>query len=168
MISTIVRSPFGRGLYVACDTRGVVASRWTAASARPPAKNGDHALLREAVLQLREYFAGRLRRFDVPLFLDGTPFEVAAWKAVAQLETGLLVSYADVARAIGRPNAYRGVARAMGRTPLALFIPAHRVLGADGRIKGASATSMRRRLFTFERGIVTVDAKPVSPIRLQW
>lgn len=153
VISTVVRSPFGRGLYVACDTRGIVASRWTGVPTRPPAKKIGYALLHEAVLQLRAYFAGRLRRFDVPLSVDGTPFEVSAWDAVAQLETGVLVSYTDVARALGRPNAYRGVARAMGRTPLALFIPSHRVLGADGRLKGASATSMRRRLFAFERGL---------------
>jgi O-6-methylguanine DNA methyltransferase len=63
----------------------------------------------------------------------------------------MLVSYADIARAIGRPRAHRGVARAMSRTPLDLFIPAHRVLGADGTIKGDELqTAMRRQLLQFE------------------
>ncbi|MBC5800958.1 MAG: methylated-DNA--[protein]-cysteine S-methyltransferase [Candidatus Eremiobacteraeota bacterium] len=152
--SAVVGSPFGARLYVACDTQGIVASRWTRAPTRDVAKRGDEALLGEAVRQLRAYFAGRLERFDVPLRLTGTPFEVAVWSAVAQLRTGTLISYADVARAIGRPRAYRGVARALARTPLALFIPAHRVVGADGRLKGASAASLRRRLITFESRLV--------------
>jgi len=156
--SAVAQSPFGVGLYVACDTQGIVASRWTHARARAPAIMGHDALLSEAVRQLRAYFAGRLGRFDVPLCLAGTPFEVAVWRAVAQLATGTLISYADVARAVGRPNACRGVARAMTRTPLALFIPAHRVVGADGRVKGASATSMRRRLIAFERQTARPDA----------
>lgn len=169
--SVVVRTPFGRGLYVACDTRGIVASRWTTPPVRSAARassaahvsssagvqstgaNSGHALLGEAVRQLRAYFAGRLGRFDVPFSVDGTPFEVAVWSAVAQLECGTLISYADVARAVGRPNAYRGVARAMGRTPLALFIPAHRVVGSDGRLKGAAVGSMRQRLIAFERGL---------------
>ncbi len=147
--SVVVRTPFGRGLYVACDAHGIVASRWTTALERQADRCS--ALLDEAVRQLRAYFAGRLRRFNVPLSVEGTGFELAVWSAVTELSCGSLVSYADVARAVGRPNAYRGVARAMSRTPLALFIPAHRVVGADGRLKGAGARSMRRRLVDFER-----------------
>ena len=111
-------------------------------------------MLRESVRQLRAYFAGRLRRFEVPLSFTGTSFACEVWTAVAQLETGTLVSYADVARAVGRPGAQRGVAQAMARTPLALFIPAHRVIGSDGRVKGASPHSMRCRLVDFERELI--------------
>lgn len=108
------------------------------------------ALLVEASAQVRAYFAGRLARFDLPLDLRGTEFQLAAWRAVAALCFGEFVSYADVARAIGHPLAHRGVARAMSLAPLALFIPAHRVIGADGRVKGASARSMRIQLAKFE------------------
>ncbi|MBV8491621.1 MAG: methylated-DNA--[protein]-cysteine S-methyltransferase [Candidatus Eremiobacteraeota bacterium] len=97
------------------------------------------------------YFGRRLRRFDLPLALHGTAFQLDVWRVVAGLEFGEFVSYADVARGVGRPLAHRGVAMAMSRTPLDLFVPAHRVVGADGRIKGAAPGSVRRQLVQFER-----------------
>jgi O-6-methylguanine DNA methyltransferase len=119
------------------------------------AKRAKHvrtdSLVREAAAQVRAYFARRLRRFDLPLEPEGTPFAIAVWQCVAGLSFGEFVSYADVARAIGRPLAHRGVALAMGRTPIDLFVPAHRVIGADGRVKGALPGSLRLRLADFER-----------------
>jgi O-6-methylguanine DNA methyltransferase len=84
------------------------------------------------------------------LHLEGTPFQIDVWHFVAALEVGELVAYGDLARAIGRPRAHRGVAAAMRRTPIDLFIPAHRVVGADGSVRGAGPNSLRRRLLTFE------------------
>jgi methylated-DNA-[protein]-cysteine S-methyltransferase len=111
-------------------------------------------LLTEAAAQVGAYLRGALRRFDLPLLFDGTALQNDAWALVAELDFGEFVSYADVARAIARPAAHRGVAAAMGATPFALFVPAHRVLGSDGRVRGATPNSMRIKLFEFERAIM--------------
>jgi methylated-DNA-[protein]-cysteine S-methyltransferase len=144
-----IPTPFGCDLLIVSNGSAIVASDFVAAK-RAPTKASD-ALLVEASAQVRAYFSRRLRRFDLPLAVDGTPFRVAVWRAVATLAFAEFVSYADVARAVGHPLAHRGVAAAMGRTPLDLFIPAHRVIGADGRIKGAAPRSLRARLAAFER-----------------
>lgn len=147
-----ILTPLPFALEVESDQDAVVSARFVrrrrAAAAR--ASGGD-ALLDEAAAQVRAYFARRLRRFDLPLKFEGTPFSQAVWECVAGLSFGEFVSYADVARAIGRPMAHRGVAMAMGRTPIDLFVPAHRVVGADGRVKGATPGGVRLALVDFER-----------------
>src|ERR1700729_3274902 len=145
-----VSTPFGRDLLIVGNGEAILASDF-AAPKHPSKSKPTDALLAEAVSQVRAYFARGLDRFDLPLALDGTAFQVAAWRAVASLAFGQFVSYADVARAVGRPLAHRGVAAAMGRSPLDLFIPAHRVVGADGRVKGGTPGSTRLLLVAFER-----------------
>jgi methylated-DNA-[protein]-cysteine S-methyltransferase len=145
-----VRTPLRRDLLIVGNGQAILASDFVPPKRASQSKPSD-ALLAEAGAQVRAYFQRRLRRFDLPLALHGTPLQVAAWRAVASLCFGEFVSYADVARAIGRPLAHRGVATAMARAPLDLFIPAHRVIGADGRVKGTGPTSVRFRLAEFER-----------------
>ncbi len=143
-----IATPFGLDLVVRAIGGSIVASDFVAH--RAAAAQPSDMLLRETVRQVRAYCARRLERFDLPLALEGTPLQIAAWTIVSELAFGEVVSYADVARAIGRPGAHRGVAAAMGRTPLDLFVPAHRVVGADGRVRGAPEGSLRRRLLAFE------------------
>jgi O-6-methylguanine DNA methyltransferase len=145
-------TPLGWDLRLASDGRVIVASDFVRRRGVSPRRSTTQdALLREARAQVDAYFARRLRRFDLPLAFAGTPFQCAVWELVARLEFGAVVSYADVARALGRPNAHRGVAAALAKTPLALLVPAHRVVGAGGRVKGSALGSLRRRLLAFER-----------------
>lgn len=144
-----ISTPLGIDLLVGSDGERIVSSDFRHERGSNGSSKPD-ALLREARDQVRAYFRKRLRRFELPLAFDGTPFQVRVWECVSALEVGEVVSYVDVARAVGHPRAHRGVAMAMGKAPFDLFVPAHRVVGADGRIKGATPTSLRRRLLTFE------------------
>jgi O-6-methylguanine DNA methyltransferase len=144
---TVLPTPFGVALEIVSSGQAIVASDFVR---KPPARGKRDALLREAAAQVHAYFRKQLARFDVPLALHGTAFQVDVWVFVSRLETGELISYSDLARGIGRPRAARGVARAMSQAPLDLFVPAHRVVGAGGTIRGAGRGSMRRKLLAFE------------------
>jgi methylated-DNA-[protein]-cysteine S-methyltransferase len=144
-----LKTPWNRVLRVRGDGQKITESAFVAVS--HPLRRSTDRLLLEAAVQVREYCRGKLRRFDLPLLLNGTALQNDAWACVAALEFGEIVSYADIARAIARPSAHRGVAAAMSAAPLALFIPAHRVVGSDGRIRGAGERSMRVTLLEFER-----------------
>jgi methylated-DNA-[protein]-cysteine S-methyltransferase len=146
-----IGTPWPYDLTVECTGDAIVSARFTHRARRARTPRPALPLLAEAAEQVRAYFARRLDRFDLPLTFEATPFCQAVWECVAQLSFGEFVSYADVARAIGRPLSHRGVAAAMGRTPIDLFVPAHRVVGADGRVKGAAPGGIRLRLVAFER-----------------
>ncbi|MCH5276466.1 MAG: methylated-DNA--[protein]-cysteine S-methyltransferase [Desulfovibrionaceae bacterium] len=96
-------------------------------------------LLRLACGQLREYFAGRLRDFDLPLAPRGTEFQRLVWRALRAIPYGETRSYGQTARAIGRPRACRAVGLANNRNPIAIIVPCHRVIGADGSLTGYAA-----------------------------
>jgi len=105
--------------------------------ARPePGWVPNRAPFREAVRQLRAYFDGRLRRFDLPLDPRGTPFQRKVWSALRRIPYNRTTSYGALARRIGRPTAARAVGAANGRNPLPIFIPCHRVVGAGGDLTG--------------------------------
>lgn len=144
-----IETPIGVTLVV--DSRGErICAATFSRNLKVEARLTSNALLREAKRQVQAYFKKRLLRFDLPLHFEGTDFQKDVWNFVAGLETGQLVSYSDLARAIGRPRAHRGVAAAMRMTPIDLFVPAHRVVGADGSVRGAGPNSVRRRLLAFE------------------
>jgi methylated-DNA-[protein]-cysteine S-methyltransferase len=96
--------------------------------------------------QLAEYFDGRGRSFDLPLKPTGSPFELAVWRALLEIPYGETVSYGELAARIGRPDAARAVGVANGRNPIAVIIPCHRVIGADGSLTGYGGGLERKRL----------------------
>lgn len=95
-------------------------------------------LLRETKKQLEAYFAGRLREFDLPLHLEGTPFRLKVWEALRQIPYGQVISYGELARRIGQPGASRAVGGANRHNPISIIVPCHRVVAADGAIGGYS------------------------------
>ena len=95
-----------------------------------------HDSVNDAVIQLDEYFAGSRRDFELPLDLQGTEFQVAAWNALAEIPYGRTASYGQQAASIGRPKAVRAIGGANGRNPVAIVLPCHRIVGADGSLTG--------------------------------
>jgi methylated-DNA-[protein]-cysteine S-methyltransferase len=95
-----------------------------------------HDSVNDAITQLQEYCDGSRRDFDLPLDLQGTEFQVAAWRALADIPYGHTASYGQQAASIGRPKAVRAIGGANGRNPVAIVFPCHRIVGADGSLTG--------------------------------
>jgi AraC family transcriptional regulator of adaptative response/methylated-DNA-[protein]-cysteine methyltransferase len=114
---------------------------------------GGDAVLERAERDLAAYFAGTLRSFDMPLAMPGTDFQREVWSALREIPYGTTTSYGQLAASLGRPGAQRAVARANGDNRLAIVIPCHRVVGADGALTGYGGGVWRkRRLLELERG----------------
>ncbi|MFC5498067.1 methylated-DNA--[protein]-cysteine S-methyltransferase [Caenimonas terrae] len=115
----------------------------------------DHPLLREAVAQLGDYFAGRRTQFELPLDLQGgTAFQQSVWQALLAIPAGGTTSYGDISRRVGRPAAVRAVGAAVGRNPLSIVVPCHRVLGRDGSLTGyAGGLERKSALLALEGAI---------------
>jgi methylated-DNA-[protein]-cysteine S-methyltransferase len=106
-----------------------------------------------AAAQLDEYFAGTRTSFDVPLAPDGTPFRRAVWAALVEIPYGETISYAELAREVGRPGAYRAVGQANGSNPIAIVVPCHRVVAAGGGLGGyGGGLDVKRALLDLEAG----------------
>jgi methylated-DNA-[protein]-cysteine S-methyltransferase len=109
--------------------------------------------------QLTEYFDGRRRSFDVPLALRGNSFELRVWEALLEVPYGETVSYGEIARRMGRPDASRAVGLANGRNPIAVIVPCHRVIGAHGGLVGYGGGLERKRLLLdLEAGVLPLVA----------
>ena len=139
VFTTLVDSPVGP-LAIAADATGLRAIEFR--GNRHPVRRdgdwreGDSLLLRRARRQLDEYFAGKRRRFDLPLSPRGTEFQREVWTALATIPYGQTLSYAQLAARVGRAGASRAVGAANGRNPLPIVLPCHRVIGADGSLTG--------------------------------
>jgi len=116
-------------------------------------RNASHPVIEAASAQLREYFNGRRRSFDLPLDPAGTPFQKQVWHALRTIPYGQTRSYAQIARQIGRPSAARAVGAANGRNPLSIIVPCHRVIGSSGKLTGfAGGLKVKAQLLTLEGG----------------
>ncbi len=96
----------------------------------------ESAWFSDIATQLRSYFSGDLTTFDVPMQLVGTTFQCSVWKQLSAIPYGETISYGELARRIGNPNASRAVGLANGRNPISIIVPCHRVIGANGSLTG--------------------------------
>jgi methylated-DNA-[protein]-cysteine S-methyltransferase len=138
MSYTRMESPVGK-LLMAADEQGLrqvsFESSKRAASVQPDWRE-DKALFAEVIRQLRAYFAGELKEFNVPLAPEGTEFQLRVWNSLRTIPYGETISYAQLAQNIGNPKAVRAVGLANGCNPIPIIIPCHRVIGSDGSLTG--------------------------------
>lgn len=142
-----METPIGRILLCA-DESGICALKFDAQGM----ERGEHPFLLQAEQELNEYFAGRRRRFSVPLSIHGTDFQKKVWNALEEIPYGKTASYLDIASAIGNPKACRAVGMANHVNPVPIIVPCHRVVGKNGRLTGyAGGLAIKEILLNLER-----------------
>lgn len=157
MATRIYHSPFGP-LLLSGDDRGLNLCRWLANAEDAVADLTPSPILTVAARQLDSYFAGRLRCFSLPLQLRGTPFQLSVWHELANVPYGTTLSYSALARRIGRPTACRAVAAACHANPIAIIIPCHRIIAANGTLHGyAAGLPLKHHLLSLESPSIRFD-----------
>ena len=150
-----METPVGR-LLVAGDDAGlryVLFGEGRAAVGPQPGWREDGTGLAEVTRQLRAYFAGELRSFDLRLAPQGTPFQQNVWRELLNIPYGGTISYGELARRIGNPTGSRAVGLANGANPISVVIPCHRVIGSDGKLTGyGGGLKAKEWLLALERG----------------
>lgn len=164
-----MKSPVGVLKLVASD-RGLAAILWENDDPKrvrlsPLAENKDHPVLLETERQLSDYFAGKREKFSMKFDLAGTDFQKEVWQALATIPFGETRSYAQIARQIGRSKAVRAVGAAIGRNPISIIVPCHRVIGSNGKLTGfAGGLETKAALLRIESESGAPKAKKTMPV----
>jgi methylated-DNA-[protein]-cysteine S-methyltransferase len=139
-------SPVGP-LTIVVDHDGRLSAIHFGASDAVPTADCSHV-----VAQLAEYFSGSRRTFDLELAPRGTPFQLAVWNELLKIGYGETITYAEVARRIGKPSAVRAVGAANGANPIPLIVPCHRVIGSNGTLTGYGGGIERKQWLLAHEG----------------
>jgi methylated-DNA-[protein]-cysteine S-methyltransferase len=150
-----VDSPLGE-LQLVGDGRALTRLEMSPRSI-PAGGSHDPEAFGDVAVQLDAYFAGELTEFDVPLAPAGSGFQLAVWAALTRIPYGETASYGEIAEEVGRPDAVRAVGSTNGRNPIAVIIPCHRVIGADGTLVGYGGGLPRKRL------LLELEAEHAAP-----
>ncbi len=144
---TRIQSPVGELTLVASakGLRGIYMEDHRKAPPTPAIWKNDPSRFAEAVEQLAEYFSGKRGSFDLPLDLQGTPFQLRAWHALLEIPFGETRTYAEQAALIDNPKAVRAIGLANGRNPVSIIVPCHRVIGKNGTLTGYGGGLERKR-----------------------
>jgi methylated-DNA-[protein]-cysteine S-methyltransferase len=149
-----LESPIGT-LLLAADADGLqqILFSTNGRPARPDSVwQEDSSALGNVIRQLRAYFAGELEAFDLSLAPLGTPFQQKVWSELRKIPYGETISYGELARRIGNPNASRAVGLANGSNPIPIVIPCHRVIGSNGKLTGyGGGLPIKEKLLALEK-----------------
>jgi len=152
---TRIKSPVGPLLLVADDAglRKIHFENGRDRVAPDSSWKEDDIFFKDTISQLHSYFAGQLKKFDLPLGPEGTPFQLAVWKHLCEIPYGTTTSYGELACRVGNPRASRAVGLANGSNPIPIVIPCHRVIGSNGKLTGyGGGLPIKEKLLALERG----------------
>jgi methylated-DNA-[protein]-cysteine S-methyltransferase len=157
---TTIDSPVGE-LLASADVAGRITGLHFYDGHRLPARDPSWVRDEEALAplrrQLEEYFAGERREFDLDLAPSGSPFQLSVWRELRAIPYGETASYGEIAAAVGQPGAARAVGGANNRNPIAIVIPCHRVIGANGTLTGyGGGLPRKQRLLALETGAMVL------------
>jgi methylated-DNA-[protein]-cysteine S-methyltransferase len=111
----------------------------------------DKTPFRETIRQLQAYFGGELQEFDLPLVLEGTPFQLLVWQSLRAIPYGKTITYGQLAKQVGQPHAARAVGLANGSNPIPIIVPCHREIGSNGNLTGyGGGLSIKQKLLSLE------------------
>ena len=145
------QTPLGR-FAIAEESGCITALHLTPKAPGPETEIRETPLLKEAAAQLDAYFSRRLKEFSLPLRTAGTPFMQKVWDELRKIPYGQTASYKEIAQRIGHLQAQRAVGMANNRNPIPIFIPCHRVIGADGSLVGfGGGLELKQRLLDIEK-----------------
>jgi methylated-DNA-[protein]-cysteine S-methyltransferase len=164
LFRSLFESPFG-ALNLAVDAAGTLVELWLPNRRRRdvslgPFPSAARAGMEAAQTQLREYFAGTRRAFDLPIRPAGSPFEERVWARLREIPYGATTSYGAIATEFGLINGARAVGRANGANPIPIVIPCHRVIGTDGTLTGfGGGLPLKQALLELEGAIAPPDPR---------
>ncbi|KZS38244.1 cysteine methyltransferase [Aquimarina aggregata] len=143
-METCIETPLGTAI-ISGDENGITSVSVTKEPKTKPSQDNIPVYLKEAVLQLKEYFNGERDVFDLKLNPSGTEFQKKVWDELLKIPFGKTVSYLDIAKRLGDPKCIRAAATANGKNPLWIVIPCHRVIGSDGSLTGYAGGLWRKK-----------------------
>jgi O-6-methylguanine DNA methyltransferase len=168
----VIGSPLGELLLAATD-RGVRALRFPPHDLRPGdaaggrVSNASQAMLDALECEVRDYFAGRLQRFTVPIDQEGTEFQRRSWTELCRINFGEVITYAELAKRVGSANGFRAVGAANGANKVAVVVPCHRVIASDGTLGGYGGELWRKRwLLEHERRVAGLPPLDLFELKL--
>lgn len=150
--SRVIATPVGR-LTLVASSKGlqqvIFGAKKLSTAKSVSSKANDH--LTQTEKQLREYFAGKRKKFSIKLDISGTEFQESVWYALSKIAYGKTVSYAQQAKLVRKPKAFRAVGSANGKNPVSIILPCHRVIATDGTLGGyGGGLSIKRKLLALE------------------
>ena len=153
LVTTLLNSPVGPLTLVASDT-GLQELRWGDVRPADASDTPDHPVLQQAIMQLAEYFEGERTAFDVPLDMQGTPFQKSVWDLLLSIPYGETTTYGEMAQTLGDSRKARAVGLANGKNPVSIIVPCHRVIGSSGALTGfAGGLDTKAFLLRLERRV---------------